>query len=253
MHLYYLTYIVSLYSFLLGSIPFGFVVSKLYGINIRKEGSGNIGATNVWRCIGPKYGFAVFLLDGLKGIFAIYLTSIIHPDAIPLAFLCSVIGHMSSPFLGFKGGKGVAIIFFTLLLLDFNKALMFALVWLSTLALTRYVSLSSIFGMTYIVLSASYKLLSTKHNYISENIALAEIIAAYTSIFMHKSNITRILQHKETEASFTKVKGKLSKLLNLKIQEGRQKNSSRDSSKDSGCDIINIFNLQKGEGGRKKL
>src|SRR5438034_9914141 len=110
--------VILLGSYLLGSIPFGYLAGQFAGVDIRKFGSGNIGATNVMRALGKGYGYPVFALDFLKGFGAVKISMSIATDVRPelsspemfgiLAAVCSVIGHCFSPWLKFKGGKGVA-------------------------------------------------------------------------------------------------------------------------------------------------
>ena len=107
-----LFYILLFISYLLGSIPFGLLISKMYGIDIRLHGSKNIGATNVYRILGKKLGLFTFFLDGLKGFLPTFLFPIIiginDLDISALFGVTAIIGHSFSVFLKFKGGKGVA-------------------------------------------------------------------------------------------------------------------------------------------------
>ena len=108
--------LIAVASYLLGSIPFGFIAGRICGIDIRTKGSGNIGATNVLRVLGKKWGYAVFLLDFVKGLLPVLLAlawgrSIgVNPTSAPgaLAALCALLGHSFPVWLGFKGGKGIA-------------------------------------------------------------------------------------------------------------------------------------------------
>lgn len=114
--------IFALFSFISGSIPFGYWIAlRFAGVDIRKLGSKNIGATNVGRLIGWKFGFVVLALDITKGMLPVYLSSVYVPEGgIPFQLLCgvcAVLGHMFSPFLGFRGGKGVATTFGVFLVL----------------------------------------------------------------------------------------------------------------------------------------
>lgn len=159
-------------AFLLGSIPFGFFIAKAKGIDIREHGSGNIGATNVFRIVGKKYGFGCLVLDALKGFvpvaIALNLVRIAGRDPqIPLAFLDSfsltmpaeaqttaqlvhvltalaaVLGHNYSPWIGFKGGKGIATSAGVLIALMPAAVLILAVVFIVTLLITRYVAVAS--------------------------------------------------------------------------------------------------------------
>lgn len=104
-------------AFLIGSMPWALWVGRLArGIDLREHGSGNLGATNVYRTLGPRLGWTVFLLDSLKGAAAVLLAGAIAGDAFPggrvgaglAGALCAVLGHVFTPFAGFKGGKGAA-------------------------------------------------------------------------------------------------------------------------------------------------
>ncbi|MCL5039746.1 MAG: glycerol-3-phosphate 1-O-acyltransferase PlsY, partial [Firmicutes bacterium] len=136
--------------YLLGSIPFGYLVGLMRGVDVRKQGSGNIGATNVLRLLGPLAGGTVFLADALKGIVAVFLGQVFLPfDATWAGALCglaAILGHNYSLYLRFKGGKGVATSLATLLALSPSVALLALLIFVITVALTKYVSLGSIVG-----------------------------------------------------------------------------------------------------------
>jgi len=163
-----------LLAFLLGSIPFGLLIAKAKGLDIRRHGSGNIGATNVLRVIGKKYGIACFLLDALKGfvpvVIALSLVRIGDKDSnltiqwlrafaltLPasqqfegqslhvITGLMAILGHNYSPWVGFKGGKGIATSAGVLLgLFPFFGVVLLGLIWLGLFLATRYVSLASI-------------------------------------------------------------------------------------------------------------
>jgi glycerol-3-phosphate acyltransferase PlsY len=133
-------------AFLVGSIPFGVLVARVfYRSDIRREGSGNIGAANALRSYGKTAGIAVLVLDALKGFFATWVTGPfggIGPEAV--AGFCAMLGHCYSPWLNFKGGKGVATWLGVLLALQPLAALSFAVVWLALVIPTRYASLGSL-------------------------------------------------------------------------------------------------------------
>src|SRR5689334_12985270 len=141
-------------SYLLGSIPFGYLAGRLAGIDIRKAGSGNVGATNVVRLLGKGYGYPVFALDSLKGFGAAMVSMLMAPGRPPewnspeifgiLAAMSSVLGHLYPPWLKFKGGKGVATSAGALLALTPVATLIGIAVWIIVFWLTRYVSLASI-------------------------------------------------------------------------------------------------------------
>lgn len=146
-------------SFLCGSIPTGLVLGRLGGVDIRKHGSGNIGATNVWRVLGPKFGLPCFLLDVAKGFAPTILAGMrmsLVPAAEPITaadawpwlavMACAVLGHMFTPWAGFRGGKGVATGLGAMLgvypYLAIAAVGAFA-VWVVCAAVWRYVSLAS--------------------------------------------------------------------------------------------------------------
>jgi len=132
-------------------IPFGLLLAKLfYQVDVRQSGSGNIGATNVWRVCGWRLGLTVFLLDVAKGFFAVSVARSTVPAAsawLPaVAGVAAMLGHSLSPFLGFKGGRGVAAGLGVVLGLSWWVALVAFGIWAVTLLATRYVSVASIFA-----------------------------------------------------------------------------------------------------------
>ena len=142
-----------LLAYLFGSLPIGLLVGRMVkGIDVRDYGSGNIGASNVWRTMGPLWGTAVFLFDFCKGYFPTVLTTRLHahlPSSIspwmPVAVgLAAILGHNFSPFLRFKGGKGVATSLGVVFGLSPVAAAVGFVVWGVCLFWTRYISVSSI-------------------------------------------------------------------------------------------------------------
>src|SRR5215469_12904065 len=141
-------------SYVLGSIPFGYLAGRLGGIDIRQAGSGNLGATNVVRVLGKRYGYPVFALDVLKGFGAVKMSMLMAPGKPAdwnspemfgiLAAMSSVLGHLYPPWLKFKGGKGVATSAGALLALTPIAAVICAVVWIIVFGITRYVSLASV-------------------------------------------------------------------------------------------------------------
>ncbi|MCU0779864.1 MAG: glycerol-3-phosphate 1-O-acyltransferase PlsY [Akkermansiaceae bacterium] len=162
------------FAFLLGSVPFGLLIAKARGVDIRAHGSGNIGATNVLRVVGKKYGILCLALDILKGFVPVVVAlSLIwidgKPSSLSLAFLrdwfggveptprpqaqllhvvtglCAILGHNFSPWLGFKGGKGIATSAGVVLgLYPFFGVCLVLVIWLGLFLATRYVSVASI-------------------------------------------------------------------------------------------------------------
>jgi glycerol-3-phosphate acyltransferase PlsY len=136
-----------LLSFFVGSIPFGVLIGQMRGVDVRAAGSGNIGATNVWRVLGPKAGSAAFVLDVLKGVAGPLIGRWLIPNSeigIAACGIFAVLGHTFSPFLGFKGGKGISTSLGALFgLLPLVGLAAFAF-WGVVLAVSRMVGLASV-------------------------------------------------------------------------------------------------------------
>ncbi len=198
-------------SYLIGSIPTAFIFGKwLKGIDIRKFGSGNVGATNALRVLGKGVGLAVLALDILKGVVAVLLAQIIvHQTNIPadifriLMGISCICGHNWPIFLNFKGGKGIAAtlgVFIGLALKTPGLGMTLLLVvlfWLLVFVLSRIVSLSSITA----VLVLPLLVVVSKQ---SRVIFTASLVLSFFVILRHKSNITRLLQGKESRLNFHK-------------------------------------------------
>jgi len=178
--------IAFLIGYLLGSIPFGLVLTKLAGTpDLRSIGSGNIGATNVLRTGRKGLAAATLLLDALKGTAAVIIAgSIGGPNAAMLAGLGAFVGHLFPVWLKFKGGKGVAVYIGILLGLFWPAALVFCVIWLTTAFVTRYSSLSAL------VASFVTPLFLWWFGYS----ALASLFAVLTLLlfYMHRANIKRL-------------------------------------------------------------
>ncbi len=187
------------FSYLLGSVPIGLIVGKMRGIDIRTLGSGNIGATNVLRTLGPGPAAVVFIGDTLKGFIPVLLANSNlsgpnQPYYVIAAGLLSILGHSASPFLGFKGGKGVATSLGVIIGLNPPIALTAFGIWLLLVALFRYVSLASI------VASASVPVMMYFGVYggpIPQPYTILALVAACLILLRHKSNIQRLLNHTE--------------------------------------------------------
>ncbi|ADU95983.1 glycerol-3-phosphate 1-O-acyltransferase PlsY [Thermovibrio ammonificans] len=184
---------VILLAFLLGSVPFGYVIGKLKGVDVRKHGSGNIGATNVSRVLGKKWGAVVLLLDALKGALPVLLLKLsgapLHYQV--LAGLAAVLGHCFSPFLGFRGGKGVATGLGAFLVISPKVTFFAFLIFIVVFLLTRYVSLSSITA------ALSYPLLFKFFEKPDEASFIAVAVTAFVIVAKHYQNILRLLRGEE--------------------------------------------------------
>ena len=186
-------------AFLAGSIPTAYLLVKiLKGKDIRTMGSGNAGATNVFRCVGFKEGLAALLLDAAKGAVPVLIFThrpdpipAVHPDVYGfLLALTAILGHVFTPFLGFKGGKGVAVgagVATALYPWNFLVAFM---VWAVVLAATRYMSLASLLG-TYTFAIVSFL---TPQSLPVRGLC---ILAAFFITWTHRSNIRRLLKGEE--------------------------------------------------------
>lgn len=192
--------------FLAGSIPFGFLVGKICGIDIRKEGSGNIGATNVFRVLGKKWGLLTFLLDMLKGFVPLvaakygWLAHTENVGILPvngyliLAGGLVILGHNFCPWLGFKGGKGMASSAGVLVALMPAACMVTLGVWGSVFLLTRYVSVASI-AVAVLLPAAAYFLYPDTPSLLGLSLFLGVM-----AVWRHRSNIQRLL--KGTEHQF---------------------------------------------------
>ena len=184
--------IVVLYSYLLGSIPFGLIITKIFlRKDIREIGSGNIGATNVLRTGNKLLAFLTLILDFLKGYFSVILTLKYYNESILLSGLFCLLGHIFSIWLKFKGGKGVATFAGILLAISLKYFLIFILVWVSTLLIFRYSSLSSI--------TAAFCILIYDYFFIEGNFVFFLIISFIIVLYAHRSNILKLINKSETK------------------------------------------------------
>jgi glycerol-3-phosphate acyltransferase PlsY len=187
--------------YLLGSLPFGYLVARAHGVDIFKVGSGNPGATNVKRVLGARAGNTVFALDAVKGVMAAawpMLPWVHAPDTRLMGLvgvIAAVLGHSFSIFTKFKGGKGVATAAGGLVVLIPVCSVIGALVWALTFFLTRYVSLGSVLA-AIAVPAASWM----RHNPLSLNL-VATALGLFV-IIRHRENIKRLLNG--TESKFAK-------------------------------------------------
>ncbi|MEJ5227341.1 glycerol-3-phosphate 1-O-acyltransferase PlsY [Thermodesulfovibrio sp.] len=188
--------IVSIFAFVFGSIPWGFIIGKLKGIDLRKTGSGNIGTTNVLRVIGKKEALATLLLDISKGFIPVMLLRLFYEESnlLLLGFtgIAAILGHCFTPFLKFKGGKGVATSVGFILAFSPLAGLTTVIIWLSTFAVFRISSLSALvaFGVLPLVTMIL--------RYPDEVTVFAFIITAIIYL-RHLSNIKRLMKGTETK------------------------------------------------------
>ncbi len=186
------TAILIIYSFLLGSIPFGSVIADMKGIDLRKVGSGNIGATNVLRAAGKGAAFLTLLGDMLKGVFAVALAKMLGVGPIfeGIAGIAAIAGHNFSLFLKFRGGKGVATSLGVILIYMPQAGILTVIAWLIVVVITRYSSLGAILSL------GSLPLTGFLMGYPGEKLALAGVISALI-IIRHLENIKRLIKGTE--------------------------------------------------------
>ncbi|MBN8547472.1 MAG: glycerol-3-phosphate 1-O-acyltransferase PlsY [Ignavibacteria bacterium] len=210
-------------SYLVGAIPFGIIVSKRKGVDIKSHGSGNTGGTNVFRTLGPKYGLTVIALDTLKGVVAVvfitqlyYLNPVVLNNRTPfeditiiriMAGIFAIIGHIWSVFASFKGGKGIATALGMMLSITTVDMLVALGIFIIFVGIFKYVSLGSI--MAAIAVPTTL--------FVRQNIFHAEVQGYGTLlpfvagvsillIYTHRSNIKRLLTGSENKISFGKKK-----------------------------------------------
>jgi len=188
----YLEVSVIILSYLLGSIPFGFLLTKMAGYgDIRKIGSGNIGATNVLRTGDKKLAILTLLLDGGKGAVAVLVVQSIFPDVAPMAGLAAFVGHIYPVWLDFKGGKGVATAIGVLTALDWQVGLIVMGLWLLVAYTSRYSSLASLISLG---LSPALVIFFDNGDWMWMAVSMLMLIA-----WKHAANIQRLLEGKETK------------------------------------------------------
>ena len=177
-------------AYLVGAIPFGFLIGKMRGVDVRTVGSKNIGATNVYRTVGHKWGFLAFFCDFLKGFLpaflALRLASSVNENLPICVGLACVIGHTLTVFMKFRGGKGVATAFGMMVALATYPALLAFAVFVVTVWLSHYISLGSMLAAaTLAVLVWFFPVLLAMR-------VIAALIAVFV-IYKHKSNIDRLV------------------------------------------------------------
>ena len=183
--------IVAIYSYLLGSIPFGLVLTKIFlKKDIREIGSGNIGTTNVLRTGKKSLAVTTLMLDLLKGYFSIIITFTYFENLISYSALICFIGHIFPVWLKFKGGKGVATYLGVILALSYKFFLIFGITWLVLSFLFRYASLSSI-NSSLIVFVYSY--------FFINNFSLILFIFFVIIVYTHRENIVRLKNSEESK------------------------------------------------------
>ena len=196
-------------AFLSGSVPFGVIIARRQGVDIRQVGSGNPGSTNVGRVLGKRFGICCFLLDALKGAAPVLVSGWLGGllgMAIPstdaawgwlLVAVCAILGHCFSPWIGFRGGKGVATGFGAVLAMWpvlTVPALAAFLVWAITLGLTRYMSLASVVGGIVLPSTVVAMALGGEDGSLQASLPFLIVTGAIATfvVFRHRKNLMRI-------------------------------------------------------------
>jgi glycerol-3-phosphate acyltransferase PlsY len=184
--------------YVIGAIPFGLlVVRAVTGRDIRTEGSGNIGATNVFRTSGPALGVLVLVLDLLKGLIPVLVVRRLGlpPETLVVVGLAAIAGHNWSVFLRGKGGKGIATSYGVLLGLSPIAGILAAVIWLAVVVATRYASLASLLGMLAVPIVIGLR--REPPAYLAFG-----IVAVVFAFYRHRANITRLLRGEELRLSW---------------------------------------------------
>jgi len=189
--------IVFLFSYLSGSIPFGLILTKIFGDqDIRTIGSGNIGATNVLRTGNKFLAALTLLLDILKGYIPVIIAQQYFPGLIQLSCLLAFLGHVFPVWLKFKGGKGVATYLGILFALSIQLSFLFMFTWLTVSLIFKYSSLSSMFASLTVFVVSLLKDTALKSivsdAYIDEEIKLILFVFFILIIFTHRKNISNL-------------------------------------------------------------
>ena len=187
-------------AYLIGAIPFGYLIGKMRGVDVRTVGSKNIGATNVFRTVGKKWGLLAFFCDVMKGfiptLLARHFTSVSHL-ALCVGIAC-VVGHMLTPYMKFKGGKGVATAFGALLaLIPATVGIAFA-VFALTFASSNYISLGSCMAATSLAIMVWIPFLDHAGLRDLPLCILVTLVAVFI-VWKHRSNIGRLVRGEENK------------------------------------------------------
>ena len=185
-------FLIGIISYLMGSVPFGFILTKIFlKKDIRKIGSGNIGATNALRTGNKTIGYSTLVLDILKAVAPVVYVKIFYQDFLYIASLCAFLGHVFPIWLKFKGGKGVATYLGILFAINFYFGIIFILSWFITFLISKFSSLSSLVGAASIPI---YLLVLTQFDQ-----GIFFTIMFVLIFFTHRENIKRLKNKEETK------------------------------------------------------
>ena len=185
-------FFIAVTCYLIGSIPFGFILTKIFlKKDVRKIGSGNIGATNVLRTGNKTVGYLTLILDILKALIPVIYVKFFFQDFIYISALCVILGHVFPLWLKFKGGKGVATFVGILFAIDIYLGVVFTISWFITFFISKYSSLSSLVGAASIPI---YLLILTQFDQVIFFTIMFVLI-----FFTHRENIKRLKNKEETK------------------------------------------------------
>ena len=185
-------FLIGIISYLMGSIPFGFILTKIFlKKDIREIGSGNIGATNALRTGNKTIGYSTLVLDILKAVAPIIYVKIFYQDFLYIASLCAFLGHVFPIWLKFKGGKGVATYVGILFAINIYFGIIFVISWFTTFFISKYSSLSSLVGAASIPI---YLLILSQFDQ-----GIFFTIMFVLIFFTHRENIKRLKNKEETK------------------------------------------------------
>jgi len=190
-------FVVFLFSYISGSIPFGLILTKIFGnLDIRKIGSGNIGATNVLRSGNKVLASITLILDILKGYMPVLITINYYPELIQLSCVMSFLGHIFPVWIKFKGGKGVATYLGVLFAISFKLSFIFIFTWLVVSLIFKYSSLSSMFSSLTVFVVTCIRDVALESINSSMNtgpdIKLILFIFFVLIVFTHRKNISNL-------------------------------------------------------------
>ena len=185
-------FLIGIVSYLMGSIPFGFILTKIFlKKDIREIGSGNIGATNALRTGNKTIGYSTLVLDILKAVTPVVYVKFFYEDFLYIASLCAFLGHVFPIWLKFKGGKGVATYLGILFAINIYFGIVFIISWFVTFFLSKFSSLSSLVGAASIPI---YLLILTEIDQVIFFTIMFVLI-----FFTHRENIKRLKNKEETK------------------------------------------------------
>ena len=185
-------FLIGIISYLMGSIPFGFILTKIFlKKDIREIGSGNIGATNALRTGNKTIGYTTLILDIFKAVAPVIYVKIFYQDFLYIASLCAFLGHVFPIWLKFKGGKGVATYVGILFAINIYFGIIFTISWFITFFISKYSSLSSLVGAASIPI---YLLILTQFDQ-----GIFFTIMFILIFFTHRENIKRLKNKEETK------------------------------------------------------